>query len=295
MIKKILFTLVFVLTSLFSLPQLQAEIIETNEILTIVDHLTPDALILANVTGTLYAPSNALADNQWRIYFSERAKEADLDDAAAQKVINKVKNMIVCSIPKRPVDEITPTMITAFQALDIPVIGITGKGLSTPFADDFALITSNHLKSTGIDLEKTLSFFKATPETTDAYTFAYGIIFTNGKPAGPAIVDFLERNPPSLPHVIMIDNSRKSLESAEIALKSIGVALTGLRYSKADELKEKFDPILGTIEFLAFLENGKIMLDDEAMQIKLANPTIDYIEQLDSLIIKMAYEDSIGS
>lgn len=295
MLKKMICITCISLANLFPLSQAKADIIETNEIITVLDHITPDTLILLNVTGTLYEPSTNLADNQWRTYFVQRVKEASLDPLISEGLISKVKNMVVRNIPKKAVEEITPSLISSLQQNHIPVLGITAKGLSESYADDFGFITSQHICSLGIDLDKSLSYFAATPETTDNYSFAYGLIFSNGKPAGDAIVSFLERNPHSLSHVIMVDNSRRCLESTEAALKSIGIAFTGLQYNRAQIRKQNFDPILGTIEFKAFIEKGTIMLDEEATQVRLAHPDVDYVKYLDNLIINMAYEESVSS
>lgn len=296
MLKQIAFILSISVMNLFCHSQVQAEIIETREIVDILGHIhSAETLVLFNITGTLYEPATTLADNQWRLYFNERVNQAGIDPVIGERLRNKVCNMIVHQVPKKPVEPYTPFLISGLQLVEIPVLGITKKGLTTPYADDFGFVTSQHLLTNGISLQKTLSYFQALSENTDLYTFAYGIIFTEGKPVGPSIVSFLERNPHSIPHVVMVDNSRGSLENTEIALKSIGVAFTGIKYTAAQARKENFDPILGTIEFAAFIEEGRIMPDDEAMAIKLANPDIDYVDYLDNLIINMAYDDSIGA
>lgn len=130
---------------------LSATIVETNEISSIDNSVTKDSLVFLNVTGVLYEPANTLADNRWRMYFAERVNTLVSDQAAAGCLINKVKNDIVQNLPKKPVEEGSSQMITSLQNQQIPVLGITQKQMSAPYADNFGVITKNHLLSVGVD------------------------------------------------------------------------------------------------------------------------------------------------
>lgn len=104
----------------------------------------------------------------------------------------------------------------------IVIFNITGTLYepATTYADNFGLITRNHLLSIGIDFEKTLSYLHLKNHSGDdgSYSFAYGLIFTNGKPVGPAILAFLERLQSKPTKIIMSGNSRRNLENAQMAL-----------------------------------------------------------------------------
>lgn len=274
---------------LASSSHISAEIIETNEISAVQKHVTPDSLILFNITGTLYEPANTLADNQWRIYFAERVNALISDKIVADRLINKVKNDIVSHLPKKTVEDYTPQLIANLQSQKVPVLGITQKHMATSYADNFGLITRNHLLIIGIDLEQTLSYLNVREHGDDLnHAFAFGLIFTNKKPEGPAILSFLNRLEHQPEKIIMIDNSLDSLENAEAALISTDIKFEGFRYGRADVLKMNFDPILGNIQFFAFIKEGKILSDEEAIQIKQSHPEIDYTLLLDSFILDCA-------
>lgn len=292
MLKKISVFFAAVALLLACSSHISAEIIETNEISAIQKHVTTHSLILFNITGTLYEPASTLADNQWRTYFAERVNALISDKLVADRLINKVKNDIVSHLPKKAVEDYTPQLIANLQNQQIPVLGITQKQMATSYADDFGLITRNHLLSIGINLEQTLSYLNVRGDSDDLnHSFAYGLIFTNKKPVGPAILSFLNRLAYQPEKVIMIDNSRDSLENAEAALITSDVKFEGFRYGRADALKMNFDPILGNIQFIAFIKERKIISDEEAIQIKQANPEVNYTALLNKFIIELSILD----
>lgn len=276
--------ILFILMTLFS--AVSANITETNEIATALKNVDQDAFVFINITGTMYQPSNSLSDHQWRTYFAGRVNKLAVADEKKEYLIDKVKNEIVLNIPKKPVEPITAQLIADLQKKHIPVLGITKKRIATTYADNFGEITSNHLLSIGIDLRKTLEYFDViTDDDNSGYSFGYGILFSNGMAAGPALKNFLNRVPVTPSKIVMVDNTLESLESAELALESIDIPFEGFRYGCNDARKANFDPTLGTIEFFAFKYEGKILSEAEALIIKKAHPDTDFEAMLDLFII----------
>lgn len=291
MLKRISLVLLSVLSCLLPVKQVQAVIIETNEIATVRDYVDENCLVFFNLTGTLYESSTTLGSHQWREYFAEKVEcmiaEGMISEAAGHALINKVKREIVLKVPKRPVEEITPQLITDLQEAKIPVFGITKKAMAVPYADDFGLITSNHLESIGIHLEKTLSYFKGFEETRNQfYSFAYGILFTGRKSPHHHPLDsvaclahlfsdnhYLDDKNSAIPKIVMVDNSTETLSSMNWVFGNAN--FVGLRYGRADVRKADFNPILGIIQFVAFFEYNRIMSDEEAAQVYLNHPHSD--------------------
>lgn len=265
--------------------QLNAEIVETKEMSAVQDYVTADSLLLFNITGTLYDPATTFADNRWRVYLTKRVNAIVSDQETANKFINKIKNEIVSHLPKKAVEDFTPHFVNRLQCQRIPVLGITQKRVVAPYADNFAAITSNHLLSLGINMENTLSYFKVQGEDGVSHSFAYGIIFTNHMPVGPAIVEFLSRleNQPS--RIIIVDNDIGNLINAESSLNAI-IPFTGFRYVHSDNLKRDFDPTLGNIQLFAYINEKKIISDEQAMHIKQTHPELDYDKLLDDFILE---------
>lgn len=271
---------------------LQGEIVETNEIMTVLNHVNKDSFLFLNVTGTMYEPSNELSDHRWREYFSERVQELVEDPKIAQILIDDTKNWIVQNIPKSVVEDKTPQLIAELQAKKIAVLGITQKQVTPSYAENFASITQKHLRSLGIHLERSLDFLKIKGDKGDqtGYTFVDGILFTNKNPVGPALVEFLNSVEPKSSRVVAVDNSRSSLDSMQKSMNDAGIKFVGLCYGRADAQKKVFDPILGIIEFCVFINEGKIISDEEAHELKLSQPHFNFEELLDDFICTRSEE-----
>lgn len=272
--------------SLFGILPVAGEIIETNEIDTVLDYVNCDSIVFVNITGTLYQPSNTLSNNLWREYFAKRVQQIASDPQAGQALIDRIKNLIVQKIPKKTVEEKTPQLLAELQAKEIAVLGITKKKAATSYADNFAWLTQSHLANLGIHLDKTLNYLKFKDEkgALEGYTFAYGILFTNKQPEGPAIKTLLNGlvQKPSI--VIVADNTLSSLENMQQVLEPAGFKFIGLRYGLADAVKTDFDPVLGTIEFFPFINEGKIMSDAVALELKQSQAHVNHEALIDDYI-----------
>lgn len=278
---KILSTL---LGSLFFITaSIQGEIVETHTTADVLPYAKKDTLVLFNISDTLYKPSCTLASHLWRQYFAELARNMSIDCVAADRVIHKVSNLVVKRVPKSATEESTALLIRKLQQRRIPVFAITGKSMATPYANNFGEITYRHLVSLGIDFKRTLPCLTLSKLDCPLYGFADGIIFTQKQSKGPAVVAFLQRLPIKCTKVVMVDNSRRGLESVEAALKENGISFIGLRYGRCDDYPNQFNPDLGTIQFLTFLKNGTLLSDEEALEI-LHHDTFNYEELLKDYI-----------
>lgn len=251
----------------------------------ILPHTNGSSLILFNVSDTLYEPSVVLADNQWRLYFAKLVAKTIPTPSIADGFINKIKNLIVKKIPKKAVEIFTVRLIADLQQEQEPVLGITRKNMTTAYAENFGEITHDHLISIGIDLEKTLNYLPISEKRDDnSHQFDFGIIFTNKQPEGPALLSFLKRLKWMPKKIIMIDNSRESLENVETALQPTGIKFIGMRYGRCDGRHQNFDPDIGTIQFLEYLKGGRVLSDAEAKHIKHHTPHIRYETLLEDYI-----------
>lgn len=259
---------------------LAAEIQEIKSVLDVRAEVTPQSLVFFNITGVLYAPGSTLADRRWRDFFAARVKELISDPQKAEALINRVKNEIVQKVPKRLVENAMPGLVSSLQRENIPVFAITQKETSTAYASNFGEVTSNHLKRLGFNFEETLSSTKIAEPKGDSYTLFQGILFTQNKPAGPALQDFLNRNKLTDRKIIVVDNNLEPLESIQ---KVVGDAFRGYHLTIP---REPFNPEIGIIEFLTFVQQRVLLGDNEAEQIKEFSPTTDFNAQLDQYILK---------
>jgi len=281
-----LHTFVFgLICSLSIISHLNAEITEIAEIKSVKNSIKDNSLVFLNVGDTLFSPSSMLADNQWREYFVERTNQLISEPVAAQRVIDKVKGLIVEKVPKVTPEEATPEFIAQLQNEEIPVYGYTQRNFSTSYAKNNGFITSNHLLKMGIDLNKSLSYDSIQEYHNASHDFQYGILFSNKNLPGPAIVEFITSRGENPSIVIVVDDSLKTLEEIGSALATAGIDYQGLRYGRIDSRKNAFDPQIGTIQFFAFINENRLLTDSEAMQIRDENPETDYQAELYSWIL----------
>lgn len=271
---------------------LEGKIFESNQIQTVHSLIEQDTLVLFNTSDTLYEHTSSLAEAQWREYFSEKVLKVIPNKETAEKIINHVRGILVTKLPQKNVEEITPQLVAQLQMDRVPVIGVTQKRITTPYAENFAEITSGYLTELGIDLKKTLTYtsFKDN-ESTLNFSFIYGIIFTNNKPVGPAIRSFLKTNDYHPKKIVMVDNSYDELNKAKIAVEQEGIEFAGLRYGATDLRKSDVDLTVGTIEFLALINDNIVMLDQAAREIKQTSDQ-DYEALLENYIQAKANEFS---
>lgn len=268
-----------------STSSLHAKIFESNSLETILEYADNESLVLLDITSTLYEPSITMADKRWRTYFAERAKHVLADQELAQKLSDKIEGMIVQYIPKQLLEKSAPIVVKQLQDQKIAAFGLTLKRLSTSYASNFGEITYNHLVSLGIDLQKSLAYTKLAQSDSPNYTFAYGIIFTNKKPLGIALQDFLITLSYTPRKIIVAENSLDHLKEIETALLSKEIEFVGIGYNRGDTKKAQFDPILGIIQLMAFEANGKIVTDEEAFTFKLTEPQSYWEKVLDTFIL----------
>jgi hypothetical protein len=108
------------------------------------------------------------------------------------------------------------------------------------------------------------------------------------------VVSFLKQSGRHPAYVIIVDNSQDALESAQEALDAVGIPFIGIRYGRADA-KEEFDPTLGTVEFFAFINEGKILSDEEALKSMPIDRSHNYEKKLDEYIKQAISMDSKSS
>lgn len=255
-------------------------------------------LVLSNITNTLYGPTNTMSDKDWRKFLSTFVNEIISNKDQAKKIALRLENIIVNQVDKSLVHKKLPEIIQKLQAQGIPFVGITLKDWSAPYDQDFGITTSKHLKKLGINLEASMPLVGRDKEIIEnqtatlheveevIYTFAKGIIFTNKKPLDVALNEFLNTLKVKPTQIIILENSEHK-EKLTAVINAHNIALSFIKYKNPETCpSEKFDPMLGTIEFIKFFKENKLIFDDEAEKIKAETPFIDYQGLLKEYILE---------
>ncbi|MEI8124969.1 MAG: DUF2608 domain-containing protein [Parachlamydiaceae bacterium] len=274
--------------------------IEVTDVSILFEVSNQNTLILTDISDTLYKPCNTISDKKWRTYLAGRVHEIVLDPTLVSKIANSIENIIVNQVDKKLVHKNTPSVIKELQSRGIPLIAISLKNWAAPYDPNFGTTTSNHLKKLGIDLEQSIpllgkmqidgsSSFELVQEVnaTDEYTFAKGIIFTNKKPLDNALDAFLNRLEKKPAQIVILENSYEHKEKLARVIKAHNIGLTFIKHQPSEHQENAFDPTLGTIEFLRFMEDSRTILDEEAQRIKENSTAVDFEALLKDYITKV--------
>lgn len=281
--------MVFLMQTTFFTQVFATGLIETTNIEKLLEVSNKNTLIISDITNTLYKPCNTMSDKKWRTYVANRVHEVISDSTLASKVAHSIENIIVNQVDKDLVHQNMPAVIKELQDKEVPFIAISLKNWSAPYDPNFGITTSNHLKKLDIDLEKSVpligkmknnanSNYEPIQEMhkTDEYTFAKGIIFTNKNPLDKALDAFLNRLEKKPQHIIILENAYENKEKLETIIKAHNIAVTFIRHKSSENQENSFNPTIGTIEFLQFMKNSKVILDEEAKKINDDNSSVDY-------------------
>lgn len=278
MISRILLTMCIVFSSL------SAKITETNEIQTILPYIKQDSLVFFNLSDVLFEHTTYVAEGQFRDYFQARAAVLIEDAEQRAKLVNRVRNLLVTKLPKQNVEEVTASLVENLQKRKIPVLGITQKMLSTPYASNFGELTHQALIDRGIDLAKTLDYLSLPVEQVTAdYTFKWGVLFTEHHPIHSSLTAFLHHNSYTPAEIIMIDNDLECLESAQAAAQALEVPFQGIQYTKGDERKAQFNLKAAILQFF-FLLDGHILPNEYALLLTSSSTDEEFKTLLDGFI-----------
>jgi hypothetical protein len=287
----------FIMQTAFFSQVFTGELIETPHIEKLQEAADTNTLILSDITNTLYKPCNTMSNKKWRIYLANQISEVVSDPDLASQIAKRLEYIIVNQVDKDLVHQNMPYVIKELQAREVPLIAISVKNWAMPYDPDYGIATSNHLKKLDIDLEKSVpllgkmkSGLDATYEPiqdvniTEEYTFAKGIIFTNTIPLNVALDAFLNRLERKPQRIIILENSYDHREKLETVIKAHNIAVTFFKHVSIENQGKTFDPTLGTIEFLEFMENSKVIRDEEAKIIKEENSSVDFESLLKEFI-----------
>lgn len=256
---KKLFSLIIV-QALFLFTTLSGIIVEAKNFKDILEHITPNTLVLLDIDDTLIIPTQTLGSDAWFIYqykqhLTEYPRAVAFDKTLAEwEAIRHLTEMKI-------VEEGTDKIVQELQERNIVVMCLTTQGLA------LATRTVNQLKTLGIDPSKTA------PSAEDHYfinqhgvLYRDGVLFTSGTPKGSALnklLDILDLHPE---HVLFINDKLSHVLDLESGLIQRNIPFAGLRYAYSDERVENFNPKIADVQW-KYSNFGKILSDDEAQEI----------------------------
>ncbi|MBS0649893.1 MAG: DUF2608 domain-containing protein [Verrucomicrobia bacterium] len=257
----------FSFAALLSLPfVLNAKIIETNEIMDILEEIDEDTLVLFDMDDTLTDSSISLGTGAWRQYVRSQIA-SDYDTKAPGNPHDLMAHATAQNIPVKPVEPNLVTLIENLQDKHIAVFCLTGRGYSmwysTPM-EGIGPMSVRQLDSIEIDFTETTvpkSF-----QSIDPTILYHGVFLTSGTKKGPFLEKLFQETGYRPTKVVFIDDKLEENKSVESTLDKLGIDNVCVWYHRAQANNQEFNPLIASVQLEAFLNNQTILSDEEAQE-----------------------------
>lgn len=259
---------------------LYAKVIQTQQITDILQEVTPDTIVFFDIDDTLLNTKILLGNSSWWKYFTEKVRASNYNVKNQSEVLALIRK-ILTEVPVVPIDPCSVEIIKSLQDKGIITLGLTARFLRAEYLDTMDDLSYKQLKSFGVDFTKN-SLSNQSGKTLNF--FSHGVIFTDHNPKGPYLKEFLSHMNIHPKKIIFVDDSENQMKSVEEAVEGLGIHFIGFRYGALDHYHRSFNPLIANIQLEAFLNENKILSDEEAMHLVKANPCLDPHYFLDKLI-----------
>ena len=228
------------LASLLVTIQSQAKIIESNKLSDVNKYVDKNTVVLWDIDETLLRTPQYLGSDPWLKYHIGNLEKKGLCKSNALDYSMYLQLIIYRSLRMKLVDNSAPVIIKNLQAKNIHTMAVTHRAIFVMKK------TIKQLKRAGIDFSKD-PLFNKNLDLSEKYIgkSTLGILFTGDNPKGKILFSFFKKVGYKPTKIIMVDDELKNLQDIEREAKKHGVAFIGIRFSKLDTWKKKFNRILG--------------------------------------------------
>jgi hypothetical protein len=236
--------------------QLNGEIVQTNTMKELYDHLQPGMLIVFDIDNTIIEPKQTLGSDQWFHHRMDEYKSYGYSDSNSLEFALREWMAIQNLTEVQLVENDTGSIITDLQHKGYDVIGLTTRGLG------MSTRTIHQLQSVGVSLQ-------VTAPSKDEFHFMNGrgvlyhegILFTAATDKGEALRKYINTIG-YIPKSVMFINDKYShiVPVAEFC-EGANIPFIGLRYAYLDEKVANFPRQVALVQFYNF---GRILTDEAA-------------------------------
>lgn len=238
------------------------QIVESDSILSILDHVHEDTFVFSDLDNTLIESENHLGSAQWGDYlynlYYDPTRPPEDADAFESEIWCEVQPLINI----RHVDPKTPELINQLHEKKIPFIGLTAR---RPEEVHFTFKQLNSLQITLSHHFLMNDFLDDGSDSRRRVVFHHGVIYCtpiNQKSLGLKL--FLEKSKHRPKKIIFIDDKLPHIEDVGLFAKEEGIDYVGIRFSGADPRVKTFCPNIVKIQYEHL---PKIISNEEAKRI----------------------------
>lgn len=259
--KTFLSTLVIALTCICSVNAVITQISNIDDITT---EITPNSLLLLNVAEVLTDSEVSLGTQAWRKYLRKRVNSQTHDELTLY---------IFKTVPSKPVEKVTPELISKLQQQGTMVLALTSRGRNEWYKSkvmNIDLLTEKVLLKMNIDfsLTKLPPKLSEIDKTLPEY-FHKGIIYTgNDVDKGEFLLNLIQKTGYTPSKIVFVDDKVDSLQSVENALHATGIPFIGYAYARTAQEHADFDPMIANIQLSNLITQNKLLSDEQALNLK---------------------------
>ncbi len=232
------------------------KILETNSILSVLEHIQEGTLVISDIDNTLIESETQLGSSQWADYLGTLFTTPDRSFEEVDLLVAELWSKVQPLIKIRCVDPKIPQVVKQLHEQKVKFIGLTAR---RPHEIHYTLkqLASVQIAFTHNVLDD--GFLNA----SKGIIFQKGIIFcTPNNKKSCALKLFLE-NSSSLPDkIIFLDDKLSHVHDVGQLVENLGIAYVGIRFSCTDERVASFCPDVAKIQFEQL---PKIISDEEAL------------------------------
>lgn len=224
---------------------LEAKIIETNTVDTIVPLIDKDTWLLVDLDNTTFEGKQALGHTEW-FYDKAHAKMKSgmtLEEATRECYPEWIEVQKVC--PVKPIEAAFIPSLVLLQQQGIVIMGLTHR---QPSLVDSTLRQVNSLGLNFFDsapAKDTLVVPSATPTM-----YVQGILFTGEyNKKGEIFLRFLSMINQKPKKIVFIDDKRSHVEEVEIALMGTGIDYVGIHYTAIEHVEKVYFPEIAEFQY----------------------------------------------
>jgi len=229
--------------------QLQTKIIESDRLSDVNQFVDKDSIVLFDIDETLARTPNYAGSSIWVNYNIKKLQEKGLSFQVALDDILYIFFTIHNVINMLPVAN-SPQIVENLQKKGAYVMGLTSR--SIPIMKR----TIQQLAQLGIDFSKSTVYDKSL-DLVDAYVgkLYKAVIFTGSNNKGKMLFLLFDKIGYKPKKIIFVDDKLKNVQDVEREAKKHGIEYVGIRFSKLDNWRDRFDPAVAKKQLHEFKVN----------------------------------------
>ena len=261
---KTLLTRIAFITTLTGFNFANAAVYEIQTMPQILPTIDKNTLVVFDIDNTILEPTQTIGSDQWGMNEIAKFKTQGLEERTAKDRGVARFAQVQMRTAVQAVERQTPTLIHYLQKNNIRVLALTARPLN------ITQRTSQQLQSLGLNLSLTAPPANVTTSLgTEPVIYYQGLLIVgphNNK--GQVLFNFIKNYVTApISKIVFVDDKAHNVKDVEASLQSVTIPPFEYRYAAADKKVASFNTKIGDIQWQVFVKTGKIINDNQALEI----------------------------